>query len=354
MWLSHKKVVFYLKQFEDTEDTLKKIKLENIINAFPQKEIFINMENHQILIHKKIYKEIIDLTEEEIIEGELKCYQKEEIIKIPQNKKIKLELLKEEELCFLNDKERSKENIKLVKKIKSYEKRQKIIKYLIEIKKELETGKKIFCFDFESFEHNQKKLLELGYSIYENGKFIKNQHYIFKENISIMNGKRVPNKKYNYNFGNSKIVPIEEAVLDLLEHFKNEEIMIIGQSINNDFNYLNNYIVSKENRNIKKTQILQKDLLVKDTFDMSFLIKENGMGIERMLEHFKIPYSNLHNGGNDTKYNIDIFNKIIETTCEIKLNEELNNLKGELEKLLKNYNSSNIFEKYVLNKYKQI
>jgi hypothetical protein len=190
-------------------------------------------------------------------------------------------------------------------KTKRFNNSEKMIDYANEI---FDDNQPILIFDIEAYERQQSKLTEIGYLIYQNGKITDIQHLIIEENIELRNKKFVKDNKDNFNYGNSKIMSLDNAISILVEQVEKHDI-IMGQSLGNDINYLKKHRKKKGN----KDQSLFEIKKILDTSTMSFYISKDGnpTSIERGLEMLEVETKNLHNAGNDCYYTLEFAKSMI-------------------------------------------
>lgn len=221
------------------------------------------------------------------------------------------------------------EKLKLTEEQKQVKKENRIKKGLNFIKKAeelLNNNSSILIFDIEAYEHDQKKITEIGFlSIINSRQIIK--HLIIKENIDLLNGQYVSENKFNFNYGESNVLPLKECFNILInEILKHEALM--GQNIASDIKYLNKYL-SKEldNQELINNKINSKVIL--DTATMSLYLSEdaNHMSIERSLDKLGLETKNLHNAGNDSFYTMILAKSLIDykNTIELLLNKQSHN-----------------------------
>ena len=160
------------------------------------------------------------------------------------------------------------------------------------------SNKQIIVIDVESNEKDHSILTEIGISILKNNVFTT-RHFIINENKEFRNGKYVPDHMYDFNFGNSEILSLDDAI---------KETLIIAEQ--------SDYIIGNHIReDIKAVHLKSNELnaTVCDTSKMVGKAKEEfltkALGVERSLKAMNIPYKNLHNAGNDAYYNLLCFQK---------------------------------------------
>ena len=81
------------------------------------------------------------------------------------------------------------------------------------------------AFDIEAYEHNQSKILEIGYVVVRftpprsraegnlpKAEVISRVHLIIEENLHFKNKDRVPDNRYGFRFGLSETLKLEDAI----------------------------------------------------------------------------------------------------------------------------------------------
>ena len=203
----------------------------------------------------------------------------------------------------------------------------------------MSSNEKIFIFDIEAYEFDQKKIIEIGFLSSMKGQVLELEHIIIEENIALLNGRYVENNKYNFNFGKSKTMSLNSAIEILSEKIEEHDI-IMGQGISNDFRYLRNNASKELNQKYNYQKMFEKKKVI-DTAKMTFCISEdaNTMSIGRVLDMLNIDNSNLHNAGNDALYTLEMAKGIVsyKNTLNIlnqkqKEIEEQNKTKKKLKK----------------------
>jgi len=274
--------------------------IDNKYNIFYENnnEIYVgtNINNYLIKYHKlKLGNkpwlpcfdfEEITFEERFIIEDGKKVIYENSNFKKNINEKYKNYIKKEKTL-----EERKKDKLL---KIKQESKRQEKRENYISSKKELFSsylteGKKFLCFDIEKYENNQSKILEIGYVFYDSSKDVyKNKNMIIKENIDLINGKHVPNHKYDFNYGETIVIE-EKLAFEIINKLMDEADILVGHDIKNDFKVVPN----------------KKDIPV---FDTQKTINPSDFGFKGQLSLFRIAeglhlYPEfLHNAGNDAYF----------------------------------------------------
>ncbi|ORX40398.1 hypothetical protein BCR36DRAFT_190160 [Piromyces finnis] len=214
------------------------------------------------------------------------------------------------------------------------------IKLIHTIKFNIGNNKSYLCLDIEAYEQNQSILTEFGWCIFKkNGTITKKKHVIVKENMNYHNGKKVPDHRNNYLFGESEIQELKDIEKELKKDIESVNY-IVGQGINNDIRYLK-YIhvnmdkfVSMRNSKVHKFGII-------DTMDLySGYFNVQAVSLEKSLLKLKIPYDKLHNGGNDSVFTMQVFLKIICNLEKVPLQLPKEFLKEEKEEEMIKENSS--------------
>jgi hypothetical protein len=167
----------------------------------------------------------------------------------------------------------------------------------------LDRSKVFVAIDLELFEFNNNYLTEIGIAVYDPRGMPKNQpnpilpkikccHFIVKENKRKVNGRFVPNNMYNFSYGESVIMAMEDcktAVNTILGTLaKDNNMVIVGHGVDGDIS-----VLIKEGFCVPKHQVL-------DTSSMWRMTRKEGFGsLEKLLEFFEIPHALMHNAGND-------------------------------------------------------
>ena len=168
-------------------------------------------------------------------------------------------------------------------------------------KKDIKIGKTVVSFDF-SF--NQcYDIVDLGISYY-NGKIRKDYHYLVKENLP---NKFSDNSNYlSFHFGKTEIKSYDKLI-NILSAFIQQADIILLHDTSNDLKALHkvNLDILLENKKVIDTSLIFKiednHLIVKDTSKRTSL--------KDLLKFSNIPYSKLHNSGNDATYTLKLFIK---------------------------------------------
>ncbi|RLA84430.1 MAG: hypothetical protein DRG78_01530 [Epsilonproteobacteria bacterium] len=207
-------------------------------------------------------------------------------------------------------KKRQKERKKLKNKQENREKQRILLEKIEDIV--LNSKKLIFVsFDIEAFEFDQRKLTEVGISIYRDGK-CSTQHIIINENIKYCNKKRVPNNKFNFSFGNSIKKSTFEA-MSMLSKVLHKADYIVGHGVSNDFNYIERETKSKKYNHIKMSSNLFNIIDTQDIFNMirSNKKKTSQASADSLFYLYGVQFKFLHNAGNDARYTMELYIKMI-------------------------------------------
>lgn len=167
----------------------------------------------------------------------------------------------------------------------------------------LDRSKVFVAIDLELFEFNNNYLTEIGIAVYDPTGMPKNRpnpilpkikccHFIVKENKRKVNGRFVPNNMYNFSYGESVIMSMDDcktAVNIILSTLaKDDNMVIVGHGVDGDIS-----VLMKEGFSVPKHQVL-------DTSTMWRMTRKEGFGsLEKLLEFFEIPHALMHNAGND-------------------------------------------------------
>ncbi|KAK6529174.1 hypothetical protein TWF281_008360 [Arthrobotrys megalospora] len=177
-----------------------------------------------------------------------------------------------------------------------------------------------FSIDIESWEKNHDIITEVGLTKYlpgvrdESGKQTSDpvsDHIIVKEHRRYKNGDYVADASGNFEFGNSKQIPladIKTTIAMFMDVPENHQRILVGHDINADIEYLRKLGYDDELKDfamILDTVEIWK--AVADTFD--------GISLGRLCRELDISAWNLHNAGNDARYTMEAFIKMISRTA---------------------------------------
>ena len=147
------------------------------------------------------------------------------------------------------------------------------------------------------------KLLEFGLSIYDvKWKTTVNTHIIITDYLHLKNGHFVADNRDKYNFGQSQCLSLKSALDYVMSVLNTPNSCLIGHNITADIKFLKSVSHKKIDWPIFDTQIVYKQAT----------LGENILGLVRVLNEIGIPYSNLHNAGNDAFYTLEIFKKFAQ------------------------------------------
>ncbi|KAJ1986600.1 hypothetical protein H4R33_003269 [Dimargaris cristalligena] len=164
----------------------------------------------------------------------------------------------------------------------------------------------ILCLDIEAYEHDQNKLTEVGWCMYDPvTRQITTRHIIIKETIKLYNGRFVADNKHRFNFGKSQVMPRYEGLMELHAAVtKAYPIAFLGHDVASDIKFL-----KSEDMHLHHSvpRLDTKALYCAHTKN-----PRNGRRLAILLEELGIEYSHLHNAGNDAHYTMLVFLKIME------------------------------------------
>lgn len=179
----------------------------------------------------------------------------------------------------------------------------------------------LYCIDVEAYERNQSLVTEIGISMYKREKYssrttplITAEHIIIKEHLKKRNGKFVPDNKDNFLSGQSFLMSSSEAKRymqdSITQMFDDNYAILIGHGIGSDIDWLaSEGIYFPENVEVIDTQKL-----------WACSRGKNGGSLEKILKYLEIPYSNLHNAGNDAFFTLQVFLKLCDPKARIQYN----------------------------------
>lgn len=127
-------------------------------------------------------------------------------------------------------------------------------------------------------------------------------HIIVTDHIHLKNGRFVADNRDKFNFGHSRFLPLKSALDHVLAVLTTPNSCLIGHNINADIKFLKSVSFKKLDMPIFDTQIIYKQAI----------LSEQILGLVRVLDAMEIPYSNLHNAGNDAYYTLEVFKKLME------------------------------------------
>lgn len=167
----------------------------------------------------------------------------------------------------------------------------------------IETGARCISIDVEAFEFSQNKLLEIGYSILQDGK-IETKHLIILDNLKYKNKKFVPNNRDNFLFGTSRRVTLKHAIQILKADLEIEPYHLVGHSLLGDIKWLKDIGITVRNQLV--------------SFDTSFVClavyKPNNRtaSLAELCTFCDVETSFTHNAGNDAYFTIQALMKLCD------------------------------------------
>lgn len=155
-------------------------------------------------------------------------------------------------------------------------------------------NKKIISLDFEYDQNKDFLIFECGITLFNKGK-IEHQHYLIEENYTKKSNVKY-NNQFQFNFGDSKIVPLSQF-LKIIESQINDSEYILAHSLKSEYYVLKHYGID-----FAKTDIIPIDS--QKIFYCNFRndVKHKNVSLEALLQMLDIFYENLHNAGNDAAY----------------------------------------------------
>ena len=154
-----------------------------------------------------------------------------------------------------------------------------------------------------AFEHDHRKILEVGLVVLNLHSWTEEAHHvIITEYEFFFNGKYVCNNKDKFNFGTSKKMSLAAAIDFIVKHLNEPASCLLGHNIKSDINFLRQFSSQKLTLPVFDTQAI---------FNYHSLSQEPA-SLARVLDHLSIPYSNLHNAGNDAYYTLKAFMRMAQ------------------------------------------
>ncbi|KAF3904325.1 hypothetical protein AA313_de0202108 [Arthrobotrys entomopaga] len=195
---------------------------------------------------------------------------------------------------------------------------------------ELVRGGKNYAFlsiDIESWEKNHDIITEIGLTRYlpepsndasARDSEISSEHIIIKEHRFYKNGDYVADASGNFEFGNTRYVPLADLKADIASFMntpstKERQFILVGHDVNVDIEYLRKLGCDLEASNFA---------MVFDTVEMwkAMAGSSNGISLGRLCAQLDIAAWNLHNAGNDARYTMGAF---IELARRFKADPEM-------------------------------
>lgn len=128
-------------------------------------------------------------------------------------------------------------------------------------------------------------------------------HLIPESHFSKRNGRYVPDHKFEFNFEKSLIMK-ESLCKEVIEEtlklaLKNGNVILVGHGVKSDLVALDRAGINL--RSIEHTwRVLDTEIIWRECSEAKF------SSLERVLTYLRIPHRNLHNGGNDAFYTLQL------------------------------------------------
>ena len=192
---------------------------------------------------------------------------------------------------------------------------------------------KMLALDFEFDQNKDFKISECGVSTYFNGS-LTHEHYIVEGNYE---NKKHYNLQFQFNFGESKVVPLATLMAIVAEKLKQADY-IAGHNITSEFLILQRYGMNLlEMPHIKP---IDTEQLLKKHFQINF--DDNTSSLTSILTKLNIEYTNLHNAGNDAAYTMEALLNMINLTRKKIKNKKKNRNRKDNKKLKNEANKVSI------------
>ena len=175
------------------------------------------------------------------------------------------------------------------------------LKHLNRAQSSIRHRKKLLSLDVEAYEFNHSLITEIGYTIATfrgNSYTLKTQHIIISDHISLVNGVRVANHKFDFKFGTSSTLSLQKAIGKLKVALKSVDY-IVGHAISSDEKFLRKFGISFAGKTIYDTQVMVKPLLNPPT--------SSQLKLSKILDNCDLEYDGLHNAGNDSQFTMEAF-----------------------------------------------
>ncbi|KAK6455902.1 uncharacterized protein RJT20DRAFT_129286 [Scheffersomyces xylosifermentans] len=164
--------------------------------------------------------------------------------------------------------------------------------------------KPLVAIDVEAYERSLGKVTEIGVVVYDpevsEGSVlpvIKPFHIIIKENLRLVNGRYVPDKKDRYMGGTSYVMPKDEAekfVSAIISKYVNDrDGVLVGHHIEGDIKWIRSIGVE-----------IRSDVKIVDTFRLHGISRSRGGTLRGVLREVNLPHGNLHNAANDAYFTL--------------------------------------------------
>ncbi|KAG2730718.1 hypothetical protein G9P44_006295 [Scheffersomyces stipitis] len=162
----------------------------------------------------------------------------------------------------------------------------------------------LVSIDVEAYERSLGKVTEIGVVIYDPQvspgsavPLLKPYHIIIQENLKLVNGRYVPDKKDRFMGGTSHVLRKKDAemfVSAVIEKYINSRNgVLVGHHIEGDVKWLRSIGVNIKN-----------DTAVVDTFRLFTISRSSGGTLRGVLREINVPHGNLHNAANDAYYTL--------------------------------------------------
>lgn len=164
--------------------------------------------------------------------------------------------------------------------------------------------KPLVCVDVEAYERSTKKITEIGISTYdptEQGDALMPEihtvHVVIREHKRMLNGRFVPNHKFNSNSGVLYEMSLKELqiyVSKIMSHFLTERGgAIVGHDVKGDLQWLSRLGVERLDQ-----------VAAVDTMRLFLMSRRLGLSLRGILRFLDIPHAYLHNAANDAYYTL--------------------------------------------------
>lgn len=155
---------------------------------------------------------------------------------------------------------------------------------------------KMLSVDFEFDQNKDFKISECGVSTYFNGS-LTHEHYIVEGNYE---NKKHYNLQFQFNFGESKVVPLATLMAIVAEKLKHADY-ILGHNITSEYLILQRYGMNL----LEMTHIttIDSQQIFTEHFRSSY--KGKSLSLASVLTKLDIEHTNLHNAGNDAAYTME-------------------------------------------------
>jgi hypothetical protein len=170
--------------------------------------------------------------------------------------------------------------------------------------------------DIEAWEHCHSKVTEVGLAwmpastLWDGGcsLSVASRHYILEENLEYRNGMFVDDAKFDFNFGTSKVLQSDKLsgeVADILRDLREQgQVFLVGHSVHHDIKWMEGLGVD-----ILEAVCGVVDIGLADKIHRK---AKQVMGLENMLVTHAIPFSHLHNAGNDAVYTLEAVARLLK------------------------------------------